>query len=154
GELSQHPQVLATGHENRQACTALCERGHELGASSQQMLGVVENQQQLLRREMAQERIRKALARTLLESKHMGNRLRNELCVRQSRQLHQPHAVRVSVADLQGELQCEPALAAAARSTKGEQACPIHQPLELGELLLTSDEAGQLPDKVVSRWSR
>ena len=93
---------------------------------------------------MVHQGVRHPTAGLLLQPQAAGNRLRNKQGVGEWIQLDQPHAVGLLTNQLRGQLKGEPCLPSAAWSSQGHQAgSPMHF-LQLLQLLLASDERGEL----------
>jgi hypothetical protein len=85
----------------------------------------------------------------LLHSESGGHRLRDQLCIGQRRQLHEPRPIRILPEGFARHLEGQPGLAGAAHSDQGEKP-GLSEPLaDLGQLSLSSDEAGELDRQVV-----
>ena len=154
GDLAGDAQSLPAGGQDAQLRTGTQQRLGELGAGLDQMLAVVQNQQHLLGSEVVRERLGQRAARLLANAQGGGHRLWHERRIRQRRQLHQPHTVFEPFHQLARRRQSQPRLAAAARAGERQQAAILQQPLYLGQLLLPSDEAGELQRQVVGRTLR
>ena len=113
------------------------------------MLRIVQHQQQMPGREVLDNGLRQVLSRLLLEPEDVGHRLRYEPRFRQRGELHQPDAVRIGFQQVPRHLHRQAGLAAAAGANEGEQPRRAEQLLDLRDLLLAADEAGQLLRQVV-----
>ena len=123
-------------------------RSANRGDAVDEVLGVVEQQQQLLvgdERRDGRERRDTGDLRCAERAGDLGRDLRG---VAERRQLREPHAVRVAVHEPAGSLQHQPGLAGPARADEGHQPVPLDERRHLGELLVASDEARQLDRQV------
>jgi hypothetical protein len=95
------------------------------------------------------ERLHDRLAGCLFQAEHARRGLRDEARLRNRREFHQPGPVRVSRQRVGGNLQAKARLSGAPGASECEQAVPCQQCLDLVDLFLAPDEAGQLLRQVI-----
>ncbi|MEP6697465.1 MAG: hypothetical protein ABJA34_11395 [Pseudonocardiales bacterium] len=119
--------------------TSAQQVGGKLSAGADNLLAVVENQQLAARGQRSGDRVQKRRARLLVNVKRGGNRRHDQFAVRDQRQVHKG-CDRVCL----GGLQDQSGLADSAWTSERQQSAGRDQRLDLHELLLAADEAGQL----------
>ena len=83
--------------------------------SADEVLAVVENQEQLLRTHVVDERVHRRLSRLGLETQVTADLRRHEVGVGEQRQLDEPGAIAIAVEGIGCDLQAEAGLAGASR---------------------------------------
>ena len=148
GELTRHAEPLAARHEHGDVRAATKNVIHELHATLEQVLDVVEHQQQLFRSEIVAERLDHGPRRLLLECKRLRHGLRHETRIRERGELHQPYAVGKRVDQPARHFDRQARLARTTGTGQRHQPIRRHQLLELRDLLFATDEARQLIGQV------
>ena len=121
--------------------------GH-VGSGGDEVLAVVEEQQELLRAQVVDDRVDRGLPGLLLDPQGAPDLGDEELRVAERRELDQPGAVAIAVEGIRGNLQFEARLAGATDTDQCDQATPHQQAPDLGQLPLASHERGDLGSEV------
>jgi hypothetical protein len=123
----------------------------QVGARRGEVLAVVQHQQEPPVPEGVDQRGDQRAVGLFADVERGGRRLRHESRLRERRELDEPDPIRERLHQVPRYLQCQPGLPAAARSRERHQAMILQQGMDLGDLLLPSDEAGERQGQVVSR---
>jgi hypothetical protein len=118
------------------------------------MLAVVENQEQLLGSQVARKCLGRRAARLFTNAQCGGHGPLHESRVGQRREFHQPRTVFEPSRQIARRHQGQSGFAAPSRAGERKQAAVLQQSLDLGQLLLPPDEAGELQRQVVGRTLR
>ncbi len=137
---------LAARGEHAQAGTAAEQAMGHLGGGPHEVLAVVEEQEQLLRAQVVDERVEGRLPGLRLDPQGPGDLGDDEPGVADGGELDEPGAVALEV--IGRGLQREARLAGAADPDEGDQATGVEQARDLGELPLASHEGGDLERQV------
>ena len=112
------------------------------------MLAVVEDEQQPFGGDVLDQPGHRPLARLIAKSERCHDRLRNELCILQAGELHEPHTVRNAAPEVSCRPQGEPCLAHPTRPDKRHETGGCQSGLDLLQLAASTDEGGQLGGQV------
>ena len=108
------------------------------------MLAVVEDEQELARRQLRGDRVHQGAARKRPQVEHLGNRVGDVGALADRIELDEDRAVGERVLPAARELEREPRLAGATGAREREQAGAPEQRPQLGELVLASHERARL----------
>jgi hypothetical protein len=108
-------------------------------------------QQDARRLQVAEQAIQQRPVARVPQSAALRNRGEDEIRVLDRGQRHEVHAVREAAGDLRRQLEAKPGLAAATRAGEGQQAAALQQGLQILQLALPADEAGQLAWQVTGK---
>jgi hypothetical protein len=142
-------QGLAAGGQDLQARAGAEQGVGERRAGPEQVLAVVQHQQEAAGAERVAHRREQRAAGLLLDAHRRRDGLRHERRVRQRRQLHRPHPVRVAPQRRGGDPEGEAGLARPARPSERQQRGAGEDVRELGQGALTADETGEVAGQVV-----
>jgi hypothetical protein len=141
--LAVTAQWLPAGRQQGDARTV----GHDLrgqgGARVDQVLAVVQHQQHVPAVELCDQGLPCPVGRRQLHSGGSGDRLGDEVRLRQGGEIHERRAVAEALGPAGRHREGEPGLAAAAGSGEGQQSAPPERLLHLGDLALAADENGR-----------
>ena len=115
------------------------------------MLTVVEDQQRALTRKVFAQHVDDGPTAFLANAERRRNRQRNALGVEKRRQIDVPHAVRKGRKNPFRELDREPRFAASADARQCEKPRLVEQRRVLVEIVVMTDETGQLLRQIVSQ---
>ena len=150
-DLARHAQRLAARRDDRQPRRGAQQRVDERRRRGQHVLAVVEDEEQRARREEVDHRVDEVLRRQRAHVERGGDGLRDQPRVGERGELDERGARLVRRLGASGELEREPRLPGAARPGKSEEARPPEQRLQLGQLLLPTDErarVGREPERL------
>ena len=136
-------QRLPAGGQHVDAGAAGQQRGDELGTGGEQVFAVVQDDQQRAIAQLVDQRLAAAGRGARIQPERLGHGVGHQQRLADCRQVDEPHAVGVRRAGPPRGLQRQPGLPAAAGPGEGEQPGAVDQPLDVGELALAPDEAGQ-----------
>ena len=122
----------------------LQQLSRKLSARERQMLAVVEYEQQSSILDELDQGLRHRAPEFFLDAQHRRNSLRNQPCVNKRRKLDEPHAVRILVDHVGGDLQRRTRLAQPTDAVQRHEPCLMEQVLDLSELALAPHERRQL----------
>jgi hypothetical protein len=151
GKLSCDAEPLPARYENDDVRAATQNEIHELHASLEQVLGVVEHEQQLIRGKMVAECLDQGPHRLLLDFKHLGRSLRHETRIRERGEFYEPNTVGKRVDQPARHFDHQARLARTTGTGQRHQPVRFHELLELRDLLFATDEARQVIGQVVLR---
>ncbi len=139
----------STADDHFQLRARLEKRRREARRLGQQLLEVVEDQQDLLVRQVLRHGVQRHTVRGQGQAQRLRNGRGDDRGIADGRQGHEVHAVGELLARLGRDLQAEPGLADSARSRQGQEPRALQQLSRLGDHLEPADEAGQLRREVV-----
>jgi hypothetical protein len=113
------------------------------GAGSDEVLAVIEDQEEALGTQVSRESLCDRLLGMLLDPERRRDGRGDELGIDQGSQLDQPDPIGIGVQEVVHHPQRQAGLAAAASPGQRQQPGRGQQALDLGNLLLSSDEAGE-----------
>ena len=138
----------SAGHHDLQRHRRLQDvRNH--GSCCDQVLEVVEQDKDPHIFEVASQAIQQRPVAHIPQPDTLRDRRQDEFRVPDRGQRHEIHTVREAAGGLGGELEAKPGLAAAARARESQQTAAFQEPLQILQLLLPADEAGQLAWQVI-----
>ena len=115
------------------------------------MLEVVEQQQDPRVFEVASQAIQQRPVAHVPQPDTLRDRRRDQIRVPDRGQRHEIHPVREPAGDFGSQLEAKPGLAAAARARESQQAAAFQECLQILQLPLPADEAGQLAWQVIGK---
>ncbi len=156
GDLARLPQRLPARGDDHQIGAARQQLGRQRHHRVEHVLAVVEDDQGRARRQLVDEGADPRLVAFQRDAQRTADGRRDVVAVRHAGQLHEPHAVRpAGTRQLTvGELDGQAGLACAARAGEREQAGPVEESVQLGELPVPADEAGRQRGQVVRARAR
>ena len=140
------PQRFAARREDSQSRSGLQKPLKKAGAGADHVLAVVDDQEELSRREKPAERIGQALARLLAHAEHRGDGLRHEGLVAQWGQIDPPGTVVERPVERPRHLQSEARFAGPPGTHQRQQARPFERVRDVDDFALPAHQARQ------SRW--
>jgi hypothetical protein len=143
------PQRLAARGENGQAGRRLQQLPRERRAGLHEMLAVVEDQEHAPALQVLHQRLDYGAPGFLLHPEHKRDHLRDARCLREGRELHQPHAVGVEREHVPGDFEREPRLSGAADAGERDKARSAQHRRDAADLALAPDEAAERGGNVV-----
>ena len=115
------------------------------------MLAVVDHEQHTLAGEMPGEPLERVASAEVADAESRGCGVGNALRIGDGCEVDPPDAVGMCLPDIGGDLGGEPGLSTTPHADQRDHARPGHEALKVGQLPLTSDEAGGLDRKVVGQ---
>ena len=143
GVLPVGMERLPTGGEHVDPGASGEQRGNELTTGREQVLAVVQHDQQRAAPQLVDQRLSTIGRRAGIQPERLRHRVGHQLRLADHREIDEPHTVGVRRTDSPRGLQRQPGLPAAAGPGQGEQSSPIDQSIDVDELSLPPDQAGQ-----------
>ena len=115
------------------------------------VLAIVEDDERSLRAQREHEILERVAIARAREAERLRNRGGNVVAARERRELDEPYAVDVPIEQIRRHLQRRSRLADAARTDEREQAMPLDERDDFGDLPIATDERTQLQRQVVRK---
>jgi hypothetical protein len=146
--LSLHAQSLAARYQYLHQGTVSYQL-RDINGRRQHLLKIVQDEEEVLLREVGFERFEQGLARDFLRIERLSYGGDNQLWVGNGRKGHEKDPIPELAEQSLGDLEGETGLACAAGTCEGEQATPAQQAFYLGDLSVSSNETGELPGQAL-----
>jgi hypothetical protein len=138
--LAVHAHAFPTRGEDVDVVGPEHDRGNELGCGGKHVLTVVEHQERTLGAEEVDDAFGQLFASVLFDAQRRRQGGRDLVRPSHTSELAQVHPIGIGVVRCRRDVQGDPRLAHAARPGEGDEPAPLEQPLDLGDLCITTDE--------------